>query len=125
MAHDEWVEWWLQTDYGRKSKILWDSNHNLNIWENFDQVAHSKDGAPKVMCRLCSRILEHPYSPTPNQKGYHGTSTMQKHLKTAACIKVQQGNRGEITQFLRKGVWSYILLVITTNTIGLIGKDTN
>jgi hypothetical protein len=22
MTHNEWVEWWLQTDFGRKSKIV-------------------------------------------------------------------------------------------------------
>lgn len=45
MAHKDWVELWLQADYGRKSKIVWDSNRNSNIWENFEQVAYSKDGA--------------------------------------------------------------------------------
>lgn len=111
MTHNEWVEWWLQTEYGRKSKILWDSSRNASIWSNFDQVAHTKDGAPKVMCKRCLRILEHPHSSTPSQKGYHGTSTMLKHLKTAGCINSQKGGKGEITQFLRKAVCSYFLFI--------------
>ena len=110
MAYEEWVEWWLQTDYGQKSKISWDSNRNSNIWSNFDQVAYTKDGAPKVMCKRCSKILEHPHSPLPSGKGYHGTSTMLKHLKTAGCRKAQQGGKGEITQFLQKVVSPYLFI---------------
>lgn len=32
MAHNEFVEWWLQTDYGTRSKINWDSNHLSDVW---------------------------------------------------------------------------------------------
>ena len=35
MAHAEWVEWWLQTDFGRKSKIKWDSTRHAEIWSYF------------------------------------------------------------------------------------------
>jgi hypothetical protein len=31
MSHSDWVEWWLQTDYGSKSKISWDSNHLSDV----------------------------------------------------------------------------------------------
>lgn len=74
MVHNEWVEWWLQTNYGRKSKINWDSTHHTPIWEKFDQVASTQDGAPKIMCRRCAKILEHPYSLRTNTEGrsqYH------------------------------------------------------
>jgi hypothetical protein len=111
MAYKEWVDWWLQTDYGQKSKLSWDSNRNSNIWSNFDQVACTKDGAPKVMCKRCLKILEHPHSLSPSGKGYHGTSTMLKHLKTAGCRKAQQGGKGEITKFLQKVVNLYLLLI--------------
>lgn len=107
MTHNEWVDWWLQTDYGRKSKIKWDSNRNTEIWNSYHQVAHSVDGAPKVMCKRCGKILEHPYSLSPNGIGkaqYHGTSTIQKHLKTAGCLRSENGKKAEITRFLQKEV---------------------
>lgn len=111
MAHSDWVEWWLQTDFGRKSKINWDSTRHAEIWSHYRQVAHSADGALKVMCQRCGAILEHPYTVNPKADGkiqYHGTSTMQKNLKTAGCLKCERGKRAEITRFLKNGVCSYI-----------------
>ncbi|KAJ5982186.1 hypothetical protein N7451_012286 [Penicillium sp. IBT 35674x] len=110
MAHNDWVEWWLHTDYGRKSKIKWDSTRHAEIWGLFDQVAHNLDGAPKVMCQRCGAILEHPYTANPKSKEgrvqYHGTSTMQKHIKTASCIRAGQRKENEITKFLKNGgIW--------------------
>jgi hypothetical protein len=112
MAHNDWVDWWLQTDFGRKSKINWDSTRHAEIWGHYHQVAHSIDGAPKVMCQRCGAILEHPYTVNSKTKGkiqYHGTSTMQKHLKTAGCLKSEQGKRTEITGFLKNSVCLYSL----------------
>lgn len=116
MSHNDWVDWWLQTDFGRKSKIKWDSTRHSEIWSHYNQVAHSIDGAPKVMCQRCGAILEHPYTVNPKAIGkvqYHGTSTMQKHLKTAGCLKSEQGKRAEITKFLKKGVRSKSALYST------------
>ena len=107
MSNTEWVDWWLQTDYGRRSKIKWDSTRHTAIWEYFDQVAHSTDGAPKVMCRRCAKILEHPYTMHTNAEGkeqYHGTSTMTKHLKTISCRNTKNGKNAEIKRFLQNGV---------------------
>lgn len=110
MAHTEWVDWWLQTDFGRKSKICWDSNHQSGIWEKYDQVANSTDGAPKVMCKNCGQILEHPYTlhsrPTGNGKAqYHGTSSLSKHIKSVGCQRARRsGYKSEISKFLRKAV---------------------
>jgi hypothetical protein len=104
MVHNEWVEWWLQTNYGRKSKINWDSTHHTPIWEKFDQVASIQDGAPKIMCRRCAKILEHPYSLRTNTNGrsqYHGTSGMSKHRNSHACIKCEVRQKTESTQFLK------------------------
>jgi hypothetical protein len=36
MAHTEWVDWWLQTDYGRKRKMQWDAEHIAKIWKDFE-----------------------------------------------------------------------------------------
>lgn len=72
------------------------------------------DGAPKVMCQRCGTILKHPYTVNLKTKGktqYHGTSTMQKHLKTAGCLKSEQGKKREITGFLKNSVCLYIFIV--------------
>jgi hypothetical protein len=118
MAHNDWVDWWLQTDFGRKSKINWDSTRHAEIWGHYHQVAHSIDGAPKVMCQRCGAILEHPYTVNSKTKGkiqYHGTSTMQKHLKTAGCLKSERGKRAEITGFLKNSVCLYIFMIFLLN----------
>jgi hypothetical protein len=109
MSHNDWVEWWLQTDYGGKSNIHWDSNHQSDAWNYFDQVAHSTNGAPKVMCKRCGVVLEHPNSLVSGSKGQRqGTSTMTKHLKTASCKRALKGPKAEIRRFLQKVVSSSI-----------------
>jgi hypothetical protein len=107
MAHSEWVEWWLQTDYGKKSKLHWDANHQSPVWGHFHQVAHGPDGAPKVMCKECGTVLEHPSTTLSRGNGKQhrqGTSTMTKHLNTASCRKAGKGKKAEITRFLQKAV---------------------
>jgi hypothetical protein len=106
MEHTEWVDWWLQTDYGGKSKIHWDTARQATIWSSFHQVAQITDGAPKVMCKRCEKILEHPHSIGPGQRGYQGTSTMAKHLKSASCQRSTGRKNAEITSFLKNGVCS-------------------
>jgi hypothetical protein len=46
----------------KKEQDFWDSAHHTPIWEKYDQVASAQDGTPKIMCRRCTKILEHPYS---------------------------------------------------------------
>jgi hypothetical protein len=70
MLHNDWIDWWLHTDYGSRSKINWDSQHGrAKIWKEFDQVAHSVHGTAKVMCKNCSAILEHPYATRKEETG--------------------------------------------------------
>lgn len=117
MAHTDWVDWWLQTDFGQKSNLKWDTNRNADIWTHFDQVASHKDGAPKVMCKRCTRILEHPAATLPNGKTLYGTSTMSKHIKTSACQKAKANSKEDISRFLKAKVcylsyFIYIILII-------------
>lgn len=109
MSHSDWVEWWLQTDYGSKSKISWDSNHLSSVWKHYVQVAHSVDGAAKVMCKRCSAILEHPYTikkDVNGKDGRHGTTTMTRHIKTSSCLRAVGANqqKGVISKFLEQVV---------------------
>lgn len=115
MNHSEWVDWWLQTDFGSKTKISWDSNHLSDVWKQFAQVAHSADGAPKVMCKRCSAILEHPYTikkDANGRDGRHGLTTMTRHIKTSACKKAAgtHQQRGGLNKFLQATVWKGFLL---------------
>lgn len=122
MSHNDWVEWWLQTDYGSKSNIRWDSNHQSAVWTHFNQVAHSTNGVPKVMCKRCGVILEHPSnlaSKDESKRQRQGTSTMAKHLKSAACQRATKGPKAEISRFLQKTVSSYIRFESTSSLIPL------
>ncbi|KAG0160396.1 hypothetical protein PDIDSM_7924 [Penicillium digitatum] len=88
-----------------RPKLKWDSNRHTEIWNSYHQVAQGIDGAPKVMCKRCGKILEHPYTLSPNSTGkaqYHGTSTIQKHRKTAGCLRSEKGKKAEITNFLQR-----------------------
>jgi hypothetical protein len=60
MSKDEFVNWWLQTDFGKKNRIRWDARQQSNVWKHFDQVAKTVDGAPEVMCKQCKKNARPP-----------------------------------------------------------------
>jgi hypothetical protein len=96
MANDEFVKWWLQTDFGKKKRIRWEtSRHQSDIWQYFEQVAASGDGAPKIMCKRCHKVLEHP------QISRNGTSTMRTHIKGVTCQQTM-GNKGALKQDIKR-----------------------
>ncbi|KAJ9482154.1 hypothetical protein VN97_g11287 [Penicillium thymicola] len=108
MNHSDWVDWWLEADYGSKNKIAWESQHGSasETWEQFEQVAHTGTGSPKVMCKRRNAILEHPYTTKKDANGRvggHGTTTITRHLQTSACQKATSGRqqRDGITRFLQ------------------------
>lgn len=79
MSKEDFVSWWLKTDFGRKKRMRWDSRHQSDCWKYFDQVAHITTGEPKVICNRCAKVLDHP------QHSRHGTSTMNKHIQGVTC----------------------------------------
>lgn len=79
MSKDQFVAWWLTTDFGKQKRIYWDGRHSSQCWEYFDQVADMTTGEPKVMCNRCAAILDHP------QNSRHGTSTMNKYTSGIRC----------------------------------------
>ncbi|KAJ5405259.1 hypothetical protein N7465_006543 [Penicillium sp. CMV-2018d] len=97
MNRSDWVNWWLETNYGaNNSKIAGESQHGaaLEIWKQFEQVAHAGTGGPKVMCKRCNAILEHPYATNKDDGGTGtgrvarlGMATLTRHLQTAGCRK--------------------------------------
>ena len=77
---DEFVTWWLQTDFGRKKRMTWDGKR-AKCWELFDQVALDKNGKPGVMCQQCQKVLDHP------GWAHSGTTSMNKHYNGLTCRK--------------------------------------
>lgn len=117
MTHSDWVDWWLQTDLGKQSRIRWDSKHHSEVWSQFDQVANASDGAPKVMCKRCGQILEHPQSLCAGTTMRHGTSSMNKHLKGINCRNSTKNKTqiSGITQFIQTAVSiKYLSFLLTT-----------
>lgn len=87
----EFLIWWAKTEYGQvlnsegRSRIKWSiESHYAEVWRHFDQVADILTGRPKVICRTCLTLLDHP------QHKKHGTSAMGKHQKSKSCRQGQK-----------------------------------
>ena len=84
MNKTDFIEWWLQTEFGSKGddkkKMNWaGSGTHSDVWNYFDPVAHFSSGQPKVLCQRCGKLLDHP-SYTSN-----GTKSMNRHWKSENC----------------------------------------
>lgn len=81
MVNEDFVAWWLKTEYGSKTKRnIFKGKRNAECWDYFHQVAAIQDGSPKVMCKNCDHILAHPAD------RHRGTSTMNRHhLQAVTC----------------------------------------
>jgi BED zinc finger len=82
------IAWWNTTQYALLVKNSpssyhlpsWDiSKKSSSVWSSFDQAAEAKTGQPKVACRTCGRVFNHPSVKNT------GTSNMSKHLKQSKC----------------------------------------
>jgi hypothetical protein len=87
MNKDEFVEWWLTTSIGselyEKSHQFFDAKkRHSDGWRSFHQVAHTRTGDPRILCKECGQLLDHP-----SRKG-NGTTPMTRHLKGAKCQKL-------------------------------------
>lgn len=99
-SRNKFVEWWLKTEFGLQKdlqkSIIWNSeSKKSDVWKSFDQVAHSKTGEPKVMCKRCQAVVVHP--------GYYqaGPSPMGKHLASTQCSKPHRPPKQGIDKLLR------------------------
>jgi uncharacterized CHY-type Zn-finger protein len=84
----EFLGWWEKTEYGHKlngdgqSQIKWSTeSRHADAWKHFDQVADIDSGRPRVLCKACLTLLDHP-----QYKG-NGTSAMSRHQKSNSCRK--------------------------------------
>jgi len=80
----DFIEWWLQTSSRREApqdtRFRFDTDATkAQIWQHYDQVAHYTSGEPKVMCRRCSKVLDHP-NWTRN-----GTNSLRRHWASEKC----------------------------------------
>ncbi|OQD70675.1 hypothetical protein PENANT_c251G09817 [Penicillium antarcticum] len=49
MVNDEFVAWWLKTEYGsRMNRNIFESKRQAECWQHFNQVAAIQDGNPKA-----------------------------------------------------------------------------
>ena len=84
-------EWWLQTEYGagvaagsdrRYMNPNWDSSgRTAEAWSLFHEAAERVTGRPKIICKLCDEVLEHP-----NNKNA-GSSGLKIHIESKGCKK--------------------------------------
>lgn len=87
----EFLSWWFDTQFGIKKNVRWDGkSHYSEVWNDFDMVAHYITGEPKVRCKNCGKILEHPNT---KKDGRHsiGTKSLARHINGPSCSKRSKG----------------------------------
>ncbi|KAJ5780736.1 hypothetical protein N7457_005896, partial [Penicillium paradoxum] len=103
--HRDW------TDYGSHNTISWESPHGSasETWKYFEQAAYTDTGKPKVICKNCDIILEHPSSGRKDASGKvsrYGTTTITRHLQTIAYQKAVgiRRQKGQLKEFLQTSI---------------------
>ncbi|KAJ6001218.1 hypothetical protein N7481_001627 [Penicillium waksmanii] len=95
MVNDEFVAWWLKTEYGSQTK--------RNIFESRLLGAFSPGSCysgwipAKVMCRTCDHILSHPAD------RHRGTSSMNKHYSQGVNCRKLAPRSQDIRRLIRNG----------------------
>jgi hypothetical protein len=100
MTKDDFVNWWLHTQYGSKpeaKRVSWDkTGYSSDMWPFFDQIAHSSTGQPKVICKQCNKMYDHPTYTT------NGTNGPRRHWKKGKCKP--EAKQANIQQLLQQTV---------------------
>lgn len=100
MVNEDFVIWWLKTEYGSKVKRnIFEVKHNAECWDHFHQIATIQDGSPKVICKNCDHILAHPADK------HRGTSTMNRHYSQAGACRKGLTQLHDIRKAIKNGVW--------------------
>jgi hypothetical protein len=74
---DYWVaahNWRIHTTYAPKSEL----RGEIQVWDNFGQVAHYITGQPMAQCQRCGQAIPHP-----SQAG--GFNMLKKHRDSSIC----------------------------------------
>lgn len=109
MSKNEFVKWWLQTDFGAnpecRKKIRWDAKRKKSeTWSHFNQVAHYITGEPKVLCQRCKQIMPHPLHTG------QGTTSMGRHFAGKTCQGAAGSHQQDIQQSLQSMVYPSTLM---------------
>jgi hypothetical protein len=100
MANEDFIVWWLKTEYGSKMKRnIFEGKRNAECWDHFYQVAAIQDGSPKVICKHCDHILAHPADKR------RGTSTMNRHCSQKGACRRRPTQSQDIRKAIKNGVW--------------------
>ena len=92
--------WWCQTPWAKnvahktregKSVMIWTTKgRTAPCWKQFNQIAVTSSGHPKLQCVICGTLLEHP---SPKNSGIN---SMTRHLSRSNCKrKVIRTGAGE------------------------------
>jgi hypothetical protein len=99
MVNDEFVVWWQKTEFGsRMKRNIFENKRQAECWKHFHQVASIQDGYPKVMCKTCGKILNHPAN------GHRGTSSMNKHFSQGVNCRRVAPRSQDIRRLMQEGV---------------------
>ncbi|KAJ5413633.1 hypothetical protein N7509_000260 [Penicillium cosmopolitanum] len=101
MVNDEFVAWWLKTEFGsRINRNLFEDKRGAQTaecWKHFHQVAAISDGEPRVMCKTCDHTLTNPAD------GHRGTSSMNKHYQGSVKCRKKTPHSKDIRKLIQKG----------------------
>jgi hypothetical protein len=102
MTNTEFIQWWLSTQYGsmpEAQRVHWDrKGYKADVWPSFNQVANIQSGQPKVVCKQCGLMLDHPF--------LNGTSGMKRHKQRGNCQK-KKGKQANIQHLMQKAVFIF------------------
>jgi hypothetical protein len=103
----DFLEWHAKTIWSFKHqqrhseqaiRIAWGHRKQSKVWDFLFEVADKQDGTPKILCRRCDKILQHPAG-----KGKSGTNLtrtgvthLKNHLQSQQCI--QASHRANLPQ---------------------------
>jgi hypothetical protein len=139
----EFLEWhtktiWYYKQEQRPSKqvtrIAWGHRKQSKIWDQLCEVADKKDGTPKILCRRCDKILQHPAGKgkSSTNSSRTGTSHLKNHLQSDHCMQAsRRANLRPITWARHdtesRAVPSHVLLqflpvALTSNRFGPFEK---
>ncbi|KAJ5355238.1 uncharacterized protein N7496_000165 [Penicillium cataractarum] len=100
MANEDFIVWWLKTEYGSKMKRnIFEGRRNAECWDHFYQVATIQDGSPKVICKNCDHILAHPADKR------RGTSTMNRHYSQVGTCRRGPTQSQDIRKAIKNGAY--------------------
>lgn len=110
------MEWWSQTKWvsnlqsdPKKKAVKWGSVKLSATWKDFYEVANIQTGEPKVLCRICKQIIQHPHTTS------NGTSALGNHVASSRCqqVAVAKGDKAISTYLLQVSVTLHVECTVT------------